>query len=277
MDSADSAIPTLGRRSPRLAELRRIARGLDRRRTLIDGLKLVVDAVVAGVPVEAVFTTRAHLAPLAAALAKGTTTTPRLFLLDEGTAARLAPTQHTQGVLAVVARPSVQLRPSGVVAYLDRLQDPGNVGGAIRSAAALGATGVACSPLCADPFSPRSLRASAGQALRFPVQADVSFDELATQFEAAGGQVVGTSSAGGVPLPTFRPRLPALVAFGNEGSGLAPAVAQRCTVLVTIPLAQGVESLNVSVAVALVLAHLGRLVPSPILEGWQGGGDDSTP
>jgi len=259
-----------------VAELRSIVRGEHPQFTVVDGVKLVADILSRGVRVQSVFTTRAHLAAVLSLLAgRGAHPVP-VFLLDDETASRLAPSQHGQGVLAVVARPSAPLGPARVLLYLDRVQDPGNVGGVIRSAAALGACGVACSGGCADPFSPRAIRAAAGQSLLFPVQANAAFPPLADAVEAAGGQVVGTVAHGGVPLPRWAPRLPTLVVFGNEGSGLSPSVAARCSLEVSIPLLRGVESLNVGVSAALVLAHLARVAPSPILESWHGGGNDSS-
>jgi len=246
--------------------LRRIVRGADPARTVVDGARLVGDLLRAGLPVEAVFTTEVHLGAVTAALPPTVAARVPIYLLDPGTASRLAPSQHGQGVLAVVPRPARALTATGAVLYLDHIQDPGNVGGAIRSAAGLGAAGVACSPGCADPFSPRALRASAGQALVLPVQYPADFAELAAAFERAGGEVLGTAAQGGTPLAEWRPRLPALLVFGNEGRGLSPEVAARCSQRLTIPLERGVESLNVAVSAALVLARLRWLVPSPILD-----------
>lgn len=256
----------VGRHSRQVAELRRIVRGADSRRTVVDGTRLVSDLLRAGVPVHAIFTTRLRLASVTEALPATVAPTVPVYLLDEATASRLAPTQHGQGVLAVVSRPVHTMAAAGVVLYLDRIQDPGNVGGVIRSAAALGAAGVACSAGCADPFSPRALRASAGQALLLPVQYPADFAALVAAFAEVGGEAVGTSAWQGVPLPEWRPRPPVLVAFGNEGQGLSPDVAAPCAHQVTIPLARGVESLNVAVSAALVLAWLRWVVPSPILE-----------
>lgn len=272
--SEGAAVPLLGRRNPRLAELRRIVRGQHPQLTVVDGVKLVADILLRGVPAQAVYTTRAHLAAVLSLLERTESPGTPVFLLDDDTASHLAPSQHGQGVLAVVARPSTPIGPGPVVLYLHRVQDPGNVGAVIRSAAALGACAVACSAGCADPFSPRAIRAAAGQSLLFPVQADATLPPLADAVEAEGGQVVGTSAAGGMPLPLWTPRLPVLLVFGNEGSGLPPNVAARCSLAVSIPLLRGVESLNVAVSAALFLAHLARVAPSPILEPWHGGGND---
>jgi TrmH family RNA methyltransferase len=257
----------LGRHNPRFAALRRIARGEDPELTVVDGSKLVLDLVRAGVPVLELFGTSAHLPAILQAAQGGTSQSrPEAFLIDDATACRIAPSQHGQGVLAVVRRPSALLRIQGVVLFLDSVQDPGNIGGVVRSAAALGATGVVCSVGCADPFSPRAVRAAAGQSFLLPVLTSARFDILAAAFEAAGGQVVGTCAGAGLPLSSWRPRPPVLLALGNEGSGLSPEVHERCSIHVSIPLAANVESLNVAVSAALMLAFAGGLVPSPILE-----------
>jgi TrmH family RNA methyltransferase len=246
-----------GRHSAVLARLRRIARGAEPGLTAVDGGKLVFELLDRGVPVETLFTTAAHLEGLAERgwLDAGERQS-RVYLVDDDTLARVAPTTTPQGLLAVVRVPQHRLQPTGVAVYLDRVQDPGNVGAVIRSAAAFGASGVACSPGCASPFSWRSLRASAGHALLMPVQAEAEFAPLAAAFAAAGGEVAAASGHGGTPLGRWRPRRPLLLVVGNEGQGVAPEIVARCDSTVTIPVSPTVESLNVTVAASVILASL---------------------
>jgi len=146
------------------------------------------------------------------------------------------------------------------------VQDPGNVGGVIRCAAAFGASGVACSPGCADPFSPRAVRASAGQALVFPVEAEAAFAPLADAVRRAGGEAFATASRAGVPLSRWRPRAPLLLALGNEGQGVSEEVMLCCAGQVSVPLRDGVDSLNIAATAAVILASLVGVAGSPILE-----------
>ncbi len=256
-----------GRHSAILARLRRIARGAEPGVTAVDGAKLVFDLLDRGVPAEMLFTTSEHLEALAARgwLDEGDRQR-RLNLVDEATLARVAPTATPQGLLAVVRVPQHRLEPAGVAVYLDRVQDPGNVGAVIRSAAAFGASGVACSPGCASPFSWRSLRASAGHALLLPVQAEAEFAPLADAFAAAGGEVAAASGHGGTPLGSFRPRRPLLLVVGSEGQGVAPEIVARCDRTVTIPTSPTVESLNVTVAASVILASLAARTDSYTVE-----------
>ncbi|MEW6338584.1 MAG: TrmH family RNA methyltransferase, partial [Acidobacteriota bacterium] len=166
IDTTYEAVPLLGRHSPRLARLRDVARRGDPARTAADGLKLVAELARRGVPIEEVFVAEDALpAVLAEPALAAVARRGRMVRVDADALERVAPTRTSQGVLAVVPVRPVLVPTAGVVLYLDRVQDPGNVGAVIRAAAALGATGVACSPGCADPYSPRVLRSSAGWAL----------------------------------------------------------------------------------------------------------------
>lgn len=247
--------------------LRRLVHREEKDLTVVDGLRLVRDLAASGVPIVELVSVEEHLATLRADPAlRRVIDGGRLVLLDRATMDHLAPTRQTQGVLAVIAVPAGGIEPRGTTLYVDRVQDPGNLGGIVRCAAAFGVTGVACSPGCADPFSPRVIRASAGQAVLVPVQAEAPFAPLAAAFRNAGGEVVGTAGAGGVPLRGWRPRQPVLLALGNEGQGLAPEVAAACSGLVSVPLAAGVESLNVAVTAGIILASLSGVAGSPIIE-----------
>jgi TrmH family RNA methyltransferase len=247
--------------------LRRLVRREEAAFTVVDGLKLVQDLAAVGLPIVELFTVAEHLDALRQDPAlRRVLDGGRATLLDPATMAGVAPTRHAQGVLAVVAVPACTLKPEGIVVFLDRVQDPGNVGGIVRCAAAFGAAGVACSPGCGDPFSPRAVRGSAGHALLVPIRPDAAFGEMADAFRRAGGEVAGTAEAGGTPLREWRPHRPLLLAFGNEGQGLAADVAGACDRLLSIRLARGVESLNVAVTCGIVLASLSGVAGSPILE-----------
>ena len=257
----------LGRHSPRLQRLRRIIAREEPALTVLDGLKLIEDAAAAGARVTEVYGTASQLAALSGLpwflelSRRGAA-----FALDDVVVQRVAPTRSSQGVLAVVEVPRAEVVAAGVAVYLAGVQDPGNVGGIVRSAAAFGATGVACSPECADPFSPRAFRASAGMALLLPVATIDDFAGLARAFRAAGGTVAATAGEGGVAVGRWRPARPVLVVFGNEGQGVPQDVLESCDSVVSVPIAGRVESLNVAVAAGIVLHALAGVAMPPILD-----------
>ncbi len=140
------------------------------------------------------------------------------------------------------------------------VQDPENLGGIIRNAAAFGADAVLLGGRCADAFSRRVLRVSMGAGFKLPVIESSSLaDDLLWLKTNCGVQLVATV-VGGDARPLHDTQLPdrtALV-FGNEAGGLADEWIARCDERVTIPMRKGTDSLNVAVASGIFLHHLTR-------------------
>jgi RNA methyltransferase, TrmH family len=130
---------------------------------------------------------------------------------------------------------------------LDRVQDPGNVGAICRTAAAAGAPALAVLPGSADPYGPKAVRASAGNVFRLKV-ARARWKDL----EQLDG--FGASAAGGAPLAEAPIESAGMVVLGSETHGLS----RKDLKLVTVPLTEGVESLNVAAAAALILFEIKR-------------------
>jgi len=130
---------------------------------------------------------------------------------------------------------------------LDRVQDPGNVGAICRTAAAAGATALAVLPGSADPYGPKAVRASAGNVFRLKV-AKVHWKDL----DELDG--FGAASAGGAPLVEAPIESAGMIVLGSEAHGLS----RNDLKLVTVPLTEGVESLNVAAAAALILFEIRR-------------------
>jgi TrmH family RNA methyltransferase len=163
----------------------------------------------------------------------------------------LAETKSPQNVIALFERPRVDLRSlfvrqSSIVIALDGVQDPGNVGTIVRLAAAFDANGVALLPGCADAFGPKAIRSSAGAILTVPV-VNCSIDELLGQ----GWDVVAADARGEIADP---PPHGAILAFGSEGSGLSPALANVARTI-AIRMSTRMESLNVGSSAAILLAR----------------------
>ncbi|HOC43127.1 MAG TPA: RNA methyltransferase [Thermoanaerobaculales bacterium] len=242
----------LGRNSVRLKELR--ARVRERRpgEVVVDGRRVIGDLVRWGVPLLELYVadgTQPEPAIVAAALGAWQVETP----LFEG----LAPTRHPQGVLAVVPEPAGRAWPgrSGVALFLDGLQDPGNLGAIVRSAAALGASAVLLSEGCADPFHPAAVRGSAGAVFRVVLERGVAAERAIGRVRSRGGSAWAADAAGS-PVSGWRPRRPTLLLLGAEGAGLSEAALADVDGQVAIPLERDVESLNVAVAAGILLHHL---------------------
>jgi TrmH family RNA methyltransferase len=133
------------------------------------------------------------------------------------------------------------------VVVLDGVQDPGNVGAICRTAAAAGAPGLVVLPGTADPYGPKAVRASAGNVFRLKV-AKAQWKDL------DGLDGYGAATAGGAPLVDAPIESAGMIVLGSEAHGLS----RKDLRLVTVPLSEGVESLNVAAAAALILFEIRR-------------------
>ena len=141
----------------------------------------------------------------------------------------------------------------GTVVLLDGVQDPGNVGALVRTSVALGAAGVVGIGDTADPWGPKALRASAGAALRGPVFRTDGADALA---RLAARRIPIWAAAAGAPPLQGPPGRPVALALGSEAHGVSADLLAAAERRVAIPLARGVESLNVAAAGAILLDRL---------------------
>jgi TrmH family RNA methyltransferase len=155
-------------------------------------------------------------------------------------------------VLAVVATPKPAL-PACLdqdTVVLDRVQDPGNVGAILRSAAAAGIARVVTTPKTAWCWSPKVLRAAMGGHFALSIHESCAWNLLAPLIRVP---VAGALAHGGTSLYDSDLCPPCVWVFGNEGEGLAAEISHRLDWRLTIPQAGQVESLNVAAAVAICL------------------------
>lgn len=177
------------------------------------------------------------------------------FVCSDPAFEKLTDVEMPQGILAVVQQPQWdeaqvlgQSRVLGV--YGDRLQDPANVGAIIRTAAALNLSAVWLSHDSADHFSPKVVRATAGTLLALPIFRTTDLRTVTLSECRIYSAVL--SSTDRVPIREIR-TVPSrlLVAVGNEGAGLSSEIMKASQIRFSIPLAEGVESLNVAATVAI--------------------------
>lgn len=227
----------------------------------IESVHLIEEAIRSGLRFKAVLFSAAGEARAGRLLPQLGGHVQTLLLPDEVFASAVA-TESPQGVAALVKpketsleRALAALDPLIVVAA--GLQDPGNVGTLMRSAEAFGATGVVLSEGTVSAFNPKVVRASAGSLFRL----NVVRGELAAVCAAMrerGVRLVATSSHKGVALPEADLRGPLALLIGNEGAGLGRDIISGMDVVVSIPQATPVESLNAGVAGSVILYEVAR-------------------
>jgi tRNA G18 (ribose-2'-O)-methylase SpoU len=149
--------------------------------------------------------------------------------------------------------------PKVTFVICESVQDPTNLGGIIRTAAAFGCSALIAGSHCADSFSRRVLRVSMGAALTLPIVESRDLAADLGQLTASGVEIVATVlDPAAEPLDRFQRADRTAILLGSEGHGLPEQWLALCQRRLTIPMAEGIDSLNVSVAAAVVLWQLTR-------------------
>ena len=190
----------------------------------------------------------------------GRVSDPEAILVPDELLRRVAGTETSPGVIALVKPAEPASRPVGVplVIVLDELQDPGNVGTIVRAAEAFGATSAIFLKGTASPCNSKTLRASAGSLFRLPVQRAL---EPAAAMEALRYvERFAAVPGGGLPVTEARLTGPCALIVGNEARGVSGALREHATEI-SIPTTR-VESLNAAVAAGILLyeAHRQRML-----------------
>ena len=140
---------------------------------------------------------------------------------------------------------------------LDNLQDPGNLGTIIRSALALGYDQVIMSPESVDLYNDKVIRATQGALFQMPL-CQMDLLEAIALLHKQGVGVYGTSLHQALPIDHYQPQKQMAFVLGNEGQGVCQAVLDACDHTLYIPI-QGIESLNVAIAGAIVMYHFPKI------------------
>jgi RNA methyltransferase, TrmH family len=253
--------------------LQTLIRDLQRRRgrerrglTVAEGIRLLEEALEAGVDIRG-----AAVSPALEATTRGKALKAALLdrgiRLEEITDAELdalTDTEHPQGVTAVVeprdwSLADIRLTPGVTALVLDAVQDPGNVGTMLRTALGLGAAGVIALKGTADLTNPKVIRGGMGATFRLPSVAAAPEEMVAwARLQRAEIWVAATGGEPPARLPGRSGRPPVLLVVGNEGAGVSPSIETAANRRIGIPLAPGVESLNVAVAAGILLHEVTR-------------------
>jgi TrmH family RNA methyltransferase len=249
------------RQSPIVRQFRELARTPDPAgaRLLLDGIHLIRDAIAAAVELEVIAVASSWkdadgdtglLQRAESAGARFVTVSPQVF-------AAVSPVRSPSGIAAIARRTPVDARAicdrSGLVLIAAHVQDPGNLGSMIRAAEAGGVSGVIVCGDSASPFSWKAVRGSMGSILRLPVAPGAAVDDAIGCVRRHGGRIVAAAPRHGRDPDAVDWRGSVALVVGGEGHGLADPTVAIADDVVTIPMADPVESLNVAVATAILV------------------------
>lgn len=184
----------------------------------------------------------------------------QLYTMPEELLSFVADTKTPQKLLFVCKIP--QLKPEnelekGNYLVLDGLQDPGNVGTIWRTADAFGARALYLLPGCADPWSPKTIRASMGACFRLPIW-EVSLDALCESLKKEGIPLYATALREDAVSPEEVSLRHVAVVMGSEGKGISQVTLDACEKALKIPMRERCESLNAAVAASVILWEMAK-------------------
>ncbi len=221
----------------------------------LEGLRLCKDAAITGVEICYAFFSEKAFEKFPEAANCISSVSEAAFIVSSKVEEKLSQTESSQGFFCLCRMPDkqVKINPEGKYVALDNVQDPSNLGAICRTAEALGIDGVFVYSGC-DIYNPKAQRAAMGSLLRIPVlECESLCDTLwycdfegmsiyATTPDAKAQSIVDADMTGGV-----------VVVIGNEAKGVSDEVLGSCDSAITIPMAGKAESLNASMAAAIVM------------------------
>ena len=210
-----------------------------------DGEKLLIEAVKNGIGIDTVLTAQ----PLSVALPDGA----KVFETDYSVIESVSPMKTPQKVVFSCKKPApAHITAGGRYIVLEDMQDPGNVGTVLRTAGAFSMDAVLLVGACADPYHPRTVRASMGAVFRVPF-AELTVDELRELKGRIGLRLIGAALSADSRDIRETDLSGAAVVIGSEGHGLSPEMLDLCDEKMIIPMDERCESLNAAAAAAIVM------------------------
>jgi TrmH family RNA methyltransferase len=220
---------------------------------LVDGAHAIEDALAASVPFVGVVADERGEALARRIADRGATA----YVAPSSLVEAASPVKSASGIVAIATWSPTDAGalldlPSPVLVGLVGVQDPGNVGAIVRTADALGASGVLVLDDSAAPGGWRAIRGAMGSTFRIPIGRGSSAAVMADA-RRRGIKIVAAGADADTPLDRATIGPPVILLVGNEGSGLPPSVVGDADLRVAIPMRSGVDSLNVAVGTALLL------------------------
>lgn len=178
--------------------------------------------------------------------------------ISEAEMENISATKTQQGLIAVAVARSLRVNweTARRVTLVDAVQDPGNLGGLFRTCAAFGFDCLVLGKGTVDPFNPRAARGAAGLVATVPFETGVNLQTQLDFLRQKGFTILGTSPHGKETIDSVKLKNKVAILVGNEGKGASQHLLDQCDAQVRIPMAAGVESLNVSVAHGILAAGL---------------------
>jgi TrmH family RNA methyltransferase len=255
------------RQNPLIQHARAVSKGTAREHLFIEGLRLCEEAARSNLPCEEILHTEKFAGDPRGArlLAELAQFSPHLSIVSEGVFANLSDTKTPQGIVVLARRFETNrtafekaLRPNPLIVILHRINNPANAGAMLRVAEAAGATGVVATTGTTDILSPRALRGSMGSSFRLPLWTNADFAEIVSWCSERGIRTVSADLEARQAHTDLDWVNSYAVIMGEEAGGLKAEEIRVADERIRIPMQPPVESLNVAVALAVILYEAAR-------------------
>lgn len=254
------------RKNPLVARARGVREGREKGLVFVEGVRLCEEAAGAGVEFDfALVSPSVEESERGAALVRRLRESgQRLVRASESVIASVADTKTPQGVVAIAKRPRTGVEAiartsaTPLVVIIHAANNPSNMGAMLRVAEAAGATGVITTKGSTDPLSPKALRGSMGSAFRLMLWTGATFEEAIRWCADNKIRTVATSAGAPRTHTEIDWTHPRAVVLGPEAAGLSEREARAADERVRIPMRAPVESLNVAVALGVILFEAAR-------------------
>lgn len=261
------------RENAKIKLARRVRDGRENDLIFIEGIRLAEEVLRSDIEIKEVFFTENFLQNerLARLLKSFQSKNSAISLLSDSLIQSIADTKQSQGIILICEKPTTQkqdfenkfsLAKAGlpIVVYLHEINNPSNLGAILRTTEAVDAAGIIISKGSAEPFSPKSLRASMGAGLRSNIWTNADFDEILAW--AHGINLITTAADIDAEkdydlIDWTKPRL---LIFGSEAHGLKIDYLQKIDEGLLIPMENDVESLNLAVSCGIILFEARRQI-----------------
>jgi TrmH family RNA methyltransferase len=248
--------------NPRIQKVKKIGKNRQEKLFLIEGKKLLMEAIGAGLTFEEIFATPEVCATEQQWLEPLEHQGASVYMLSSNLLRSISEVETPQGILGLARKPppAKSVSIAKLALFLISIRDPGNFGAILRTAEASGCEWVAYSSDCVDPFLPKVVRASIGSLFRVPLVEIKDPKSFLHQELQSNAQTCGLITREGRCLFEWKPVFPLVVCIGSESQGLPGDLS--LTEKVSIPMRGKVESLNAAVAAAICLYRISAFADS---------------
>ncbi|MFA5576265.1 MAG: RNA methyltransferase [Tissierellaceae bacterium] len=226
---------------------------------IIEGIKVVAEALEQGYPIRNIIYTDQLLAVKdGEELFKKIQDLPNTIYVADKVFKEISDTENPQGLLAIAEMKNLkieEIKMGGLpfLIYLNRLQDPGNMGTIIRTADAFKADGIIIGQGSVDPYNPKVVRATMGSIFRLPIIYEPQDYEDLEHLKARGLHIYSSSLEGSRPIYHIDFQRGFVLVIGNESNGIDEKIAAMSHSLIKVPMPGGAESLNAGIAASIIM------------------------